>query len=178
LITLGAGGFKSASMRGEMNRTWSKRVDLAASALDEKTIVNLELLRGEINEILPLPEDADFDPADAITDPAPLVDRAEECAKTFRARVRMASDLKWLLRLGPFLTCGLFGAAAATAGLTAFYAELLRWGWLRAVSFVALAAAVVVVLVVGVAYSLLQYRLSGDEILAGTGGKDGDGGTG
>lgn len=127
LLAVGAGIWRAAAFRGDMNRRWSGRVDYTVAALEEKTIRGLELLRGEINEILP----ETFEPTEAIADPTPLVKRAEMCAKAHRASVRMSRDFAWLLKLGMVLLGGLLAFGIATAAVTAYYAELIDWTWVR-----------------------------------------------
>ncbi len=53
LLAVGAGIFKAASLRADMNSKWSRRVSFAVAALDEKAISELEHLRDEIESMLP-----------------------------------------------------------------------------------------------------------------------------
>jgi hypothetical protein len=167
LLAVGAGIFRYAGFRGDMNQRWSGRVDYTVAALEEKTIRGLELLRGEINEILP----EVFDPKEAIADPAPLVGRAEMCAKAYRARDRMERDFAWLLKLDLVLLGGLIAFAIATAAVTVYYAELVHWTWLRLAGLSLLAVSTMALIAAGGEYVWLQRRLSGAEILGDTGGR-------
>lgn len=152
-----------------MNAKWTRRVALAVAALDEKAISELEQLRDEIEDMLP--GGRPFDPAQAIADPAPLSQRAEQTVRFYRARTRMEGDMIWLRRLGRILLAGLIGLEAAAAGLTAHFAQLVNWGLLRIAGFILLGLAVLTLVLTAATYVLLQDRLAGAEILAGTGGR-------
>jgi hypothetical protein len=170
LLAVGAGIFKVAALRGDMNTKWARRVDFAVAALDEKTIAELEQLRDDVEDILPAGPGG-FDPAQAIANPAPLFVRAEHTVKYYRARARMEKDLVRLRRLGPVLVCALTGVEIAAAILTVFYGELLLWAWLEACGLIVLGVAVVAVIAATATYAVLHHRLAGGEILAGTGGR-------
>lgn len=172
MIAFGAGVFRAASFTGDMNHRWARRVALSVAVLVEKTISGLEELRAHTNEILP---QGAFNPTEAIANPAPLVSDAQACTQTYQASLRMGSDFRRLLRLGPTFVAALIGSGIGIAALTLHYAELLNWSWLHAVGFAVLGLAAVVLLVAGAVYIFLQDRLSRAEILAGTGGREGDG---
>ena len=168
LLAAGAGAFKTASLRGDMNAKWARRVALAVSALDEKLISGLEQLRDEVDELLPADR---FSPADAIADPAPLAQHAEETVAYHRARVRMEGDLKLLRNVGPVFVFALAVLGLAAAGLTAYVGELLLWAWLPRAGLISGGVAFLVLIVALAAYAVLNHRLASAEILAGTGGQ-------
>ncbi len=170
LVAVGAGIFKVAAMRGDMNTKWARRVAFAVAALDEKTIAELEQLRDDVENILPTGHGG-FDPAQAIANPAPLFRRAENTVSYYRARARMEQDFVRLRGLCPLLLAALTGLEIAAAVLTVFYAELLLWRWPRSCGLILLAGATVTLIAATAAYVVLQHRLAGAEILAGTGGR-------
>lgn len=174
LLAVGAGTFRASSLRGDMNNKWVRRVSFAVVALDEKAISELELLRDDLKNILP----AEFDPGQAIADPAPLSQRAETTVKYYRARTQMQGDFVRLRQACPVLVGGLAAVEIAAAMLTLYYAELWHWTPLRIAGLVLGALGVAVLVLTVVTYAVLQHRLAGAEILAGTGGRtDQDGGT-
>lgn len=171
LLGSATGVVKAASLRGDVNSRWTRRVQFAVAALDEKTFNELERLRAEIDEILPTDFDPDFDPAEVITDPEPLTRRAGKTAAYYRARTRLELDLVRLRRLGPIAVGGLSVFAVATALITVYYAQLLHWGALRVVGLVLLVVSLVVLVPAVIVYVVLEHRLATGEILAGTGGR-------
>lgn len=167
LLAVGAGIFKASSLRGDINSKWTRRVSFAVVALDEKAFSELELLRDDLEDMLPVR----FDPAQAIADPAPLSLRAEATIRYYRTRTRMQGDFVRLRRACPVLVAALAAIEIAAAGLTTYYAELWHWAPLRIAGLVLAGLAVVVLVFTVVAYAVLQHRLAGAEILAGTGGR-------
>lgn len=170
VLAVTVGIFKAASLRGDMNSKWAGRVAFAAAALGEKTISELEHLRDAVDQALPATPDG-FDPSQAIADPAPLFARADRTVKYYRAQARLEKDLGYLRGLGPVLVGALIGVDIAAAVLTVFFAELLKWTWIKPVGFVLLVAASLVLGIAGCVYIVLQHRLADGEILAGTGGR-------
>jgi hypothetical protein len=174
MAAAGSGAFRLASLRGDTNSKWSRRVPFAVSALNEKATLELEELRDEINELLPTGSESNpvaIDPDDVVTAPAALSERTKTIADLFGASARMESDLAWLIRLGPVLVGSLGTFALAAALLTVFYAQLLDWSALRVGGLIMLAISVATLVVATVVYIVLQHRLASDEIRAGTGGR-------
>src|ERR1700677_2351069 len=124
LIASGAGVWKVATLRGNVNARWAARVAFAVAALDEKTIRQLQLLRDEVDAVLP---EGAFDPGQAIADPGPLSSLAEEAVDLQRTRRRMQSSITGLMRIGRAAVAGLAAFFLGTACTTAHYAEL--WDW-------------------------------------------------
>jgi hypothetical protein len=170
LLAIGGGIFKVATLRGDMNSKWTRRVDFAVAALDERTIAALEQLRDEVDAILPTDADG-FDPAQAIADPVPLFKLAESTVSYYRTRERMEIDFVRLRRLCPGLLGALTGIEVTVVALTAFYAHLLLWAWLRPSGLILGGFAVAGLVGAGAYYVLLQHRLASAEILAGSGGR-------
>lgn len=169
LAGAGAGIFKAASLRGDTNAKWNRRVEYAIAALDEKALAELEQLRDDVQDILPAGRG--FDPSQAIANPAALSQRAERTVRFYRARTRMESDFERLCSICPTLVGALTLFLIAVCILTSFYADLLTWGWVEVCGLVVLAAAVGALVVTTALYVILQHRLASAEILAGTGGR-------
>lgn len=173
LLVVAAGIFKASVLRGDMNSKWTRRVDLAVSALVEKTISEAEQLRDKVDEILPT---APFDPVHLLADPAPLGQLAGRTVGFYRASLRMGSDFVLLRRICPVIVGALVAMELAILALTAHYGELVSWSWLRLPGLILLGAAAVVIVGATAIYVVLQHRLTSAEIEAGTGGRI-DGGT-
>lgn len=167
LLGVGGGIFRASTLRGDINGRWSRRVSFAVAALDEKQISELELLRDDVEDILP----ARFDPAQAIADPAPLSARAATTVGYYRASTRMEGDFVRLRRVCPVLLAALAVLEVATALLTTYYAKLLDWSAVRVSGLLLAAVAVLIMVTTTGAYVALQHRLASAEILAGTGGR-------
>jgi hypothetical protein len=168
VLAFGAGVWKAGSLRGDVNARWAARVDFAVAALDEKTIRQLEALRDDVDAVLP---EGEFDPAQAIADPAPLSKSAEQAVNLHRTRIRMESAIADLMRIGRAAVGGLTVMLLGTACATAHYAEL--WGWvpLEPAGLILLCGSAVFLLGVAARYVVLQDRLASAEDLAGTAGK-------
>lgn len=168
LLAFGAGLWRAASLRGDMNARWRMRVQLATAALDEKTIRQLEAVRAEVDRVLP---EGEFDPTGVIADPAPLSGLAESAVDLHRASLRMNSSLERLVAIGRVAVVGLVGMLVGTAGATAHYAELWNWAPLRALSLAILGLSALLLIGVASGYAYLQDRLASAEELAGTAGQ-------
>lgn len=166
LLAHGAGIFKCASLRGDMNNRWTRRVSLAVSGLDEKAIRELGLLRDDVEDTLP----SAFDPGQAITDPSPLTARATKITEYYGARTRMRGDFDRLLRVCPVVLYALTALAVATVALTVYYAELWDWTGLEIGGAIVGGAGALALVLSVAAYVVLQHRLADAEILAGTDG--------
>jgi hypothetical protein len=174
VLVLAGGLVKAASLRGDMNQKWSSRIDLAAVALDEKTVFELKQLRDEIDTVMPA-DDALFEPGQAIADPSPLSARVEKTAKFYRARVRMEKDLRRLVGLGRVAVGALTGLIIAVLFLTLHYAELSGWRWMRWAGFGLGTVATVILIAVGLVYTVCVDQLSSSEILAESASQAGTG---
>lgn len=172
LVALGGGVWKAASLRGDVNARWARRVDFATAALDEKTIAELERLRDDVDEVLP---EGPFDPSQAITDPAPLTKRAERATELHRVRVRMEKCVGRLMLVGRLTVAALIVLIVGAIAATLHYAELVHWGRLRTISLIFLAVGVAMLVAVGAAYIVLQDQLASGEDQAGTAGRAEDG---
>jgi hypothetical protein len=167
ILAFGGGIWRVASLRGDVGARWADRVAFAVAALDAKTIRQLEQLRGEVDELLPKGE---FDPSQAIADPASLSESAEKAVKFQRSRNRMQSAIVGLRRVGRAVLVALTGALAGTAALTAHYGELWNWAPLRLMGLILLAVSIGSLVIVTIAYVVLLDRLASDEDRAGTAG--------
>jgi hypothetical protein len=158
---------KAANFRGDMNKKWSSRIDLAAVALDEKTVVALRRLRDEIGDTLP-DADTPFDPAQAILDPSPLVGKIEKTSKYYRSRVRMQKYLNTLLHLGRISAAALALLIIMVVLVTVFYAELWHATLVRTVGLIGGGLALFALVAAGVAHYVCVEGLASSEILAET----------
>lgn len=164
--------FKASSLRGDINNKWTRRVSLAVAGLDDKALSELRRLRDDVEGTL-----ADrFDPAQALADPAPLSRRAETTVKFHKARTQMQRDFRHLLQICPILLGGLGAVVVAAPALTVYYAELWQPAALRIGGLILAGLAILVLVVIGIVYAVLQHRLASAEILAGTGGLTDPGG--
>lgn len=164
LLILGGATFKAASLRGDINAKWSSKVAIAVTALDEKALKALRDLRDEIDQALP----KTFEPAEMTLDPAPLSDRVEETSRYHRARQRMERNLKRCRGLGRALVAGLILLMVGVLLLTLHYSQLAEsdltfWAGVLIGGF-----AVAEIGSSGIAYIVLEDRLTSDEILADT----------
>ena len=164
LLVLGTGMWKAASLRGDLNRTWSKRVDAATAALTDRAIDELRALRAETDRRLG-DEDDPNPPLLAAADPAPLIVRAEAVARFNRTGQRLRSHLDRLLLIAPYIVPVLVIAALGTVALTLFYAEIIDRRWVRVVGLIASALGFVLLVLLFGTYLSAQHRLSGAEIL-------------
>jgi hypothetical protein len=181
VFALGAAIWKTASLRGDVNARWARRVDFAAAALDVKTIRELERLRDEVDQVLPAeqrPEDLaedparpPFDPARVIADPSPLSKRAEKAAHFHRVRTRMEAAVAGLMRVGRAAVATLGVMALGCCGTTVHYAELVTWRLIGPVSLALCGISLCVLIAIGATYVVLQDRLASAEELAGTAGR-------
>lgn len=133
LIASGAGVWRVATLRGNVNARWAARVAFAVAALDEKTIRQLQVLRDDVDAVLP---EGAFDPGQAIADPAPLSTRAEEAVSLHRTRRHMQSSISGLMRIGRAAVAGLTAFFVGVACTTAHYAELWDWRVLGLAGFI------------------------------------------
>lgn len=173
LLATGGGIFKAVNLRGDSNRKWSSRIDLAAGALDEKTVAELQVLRSDIDGLLPeagspLEPGPPFDPAQAIVDPSPVSERVERVAKYYRVRVRLQKDLERVLALGRVFVVGLVTLAIGVASLTLFFAELETWKGLSVAGFILGGVGLATLILAMIGYGICVDRLAGAEILADT----------
>jgi hypothetical protein len=178
VLAFSAGVWKAGSLRGDVNARWAARVDFAVAALDAKTIQKLEALRDEVGAVLPEERKSDdserpdmFDPAQAIADPAPLSERAEQAVNLHRTRTRMESAISGLMRIGRAAVGGLAGMLVGSACATVYYAELWSWKPLEVAGLGLLGISAVFLFVVAITYVVLLDRLATAEALAGTAGQ-------
>jgi hypothetical protein len=168
LVPLGAGVWKAASIRGDVNARWARRVAYATAALDEKTIAELERLRYDVDDVLP---EGPFDPQQAITDPAPLTKRAERATALHRVRVRMEKSVGRLMLVGRLTVAALIVLIVGVIAATLHYAELAHWRPLETIALIVLGVGAALLVVGGIAYIVLQDRLASGEDQAGTAGR-------
>jgi hypothetical protein len=167
MLVLIPGLVKAANFRGDMNKKWSSRIDLAAVALDEKTVVALRRLRDEISNALP-DGNTPFRPEEAILDPSPLVGKVEQTSKYYRSRVRMQKYLNTLLRLGRVAAAALAILVVMVVLVTLYYSELWHVGAVRVIGLIGGGIALAAGVASGITYYICVEGLASSEILADT----------
>lgn len=171
LLGLGSAIFKTASLRGDMNLKWSRRVAFAVAALDEKALAELSNMQYDIMDMSGKSPSTGFDPGQAIVDPAPLLSRAEQTVKFYRARQRMERDVKRLCDACPVMLVSLAGWLVADILTTLFFAEIWQPSWLEAICFVLISVFGLLLFVSGGVYVGMHYRLANAEMLARSAGQ-------
>jgi hypothetical protein len=167
LLTAVSGGiWRSASLRGDVNMRWKRRVDFAVARLAELIVNELATLRSEVDELLPSP--GSFDPATVVEDPSSLSDRAAHIAKLGRIRQRMEDDLSKARAVGPFIMAALIVLWLGVLVGTVDYAEIERSSGLRDVALVLSGVGFVGLCCAAAIHVRFQLRLSAGEIAAGT----------
>lgn len=154
--------WKAASLRGDLGKDWTPRVETAEAGLADRATAEAVGIQAEITEMIG--SGAGKLPRLATANPAPLARRAAELQKTLRIGALRIGDFQWLLRLGPLMTAT---AIAFLLGLACVFldsSELLVSRPLRVLGIVLAAASVLVGLILVAAYVWLNQRLSGAEI--------------
>jgi hypothetical protein len=166
LLAVAGGIWRAASLRGDLNARWKKRVDFAIARIDELIGVELKVLRDEIDAFLPTPER--FDPVQVVADPALLSQRAAHVVKLYRIRQHLGNDLAHSRSVGPILIAALGCLGSGAVFLTAFYGELLAGDALRVAGLALVIFGAIMLVAVTAVYAFFQHRLSTGEIEAGT----------
>lgn len=154
--------WKAASLRGDLGKDWTPRVDTAEAGLAERATAEALIMQQEISEMIG--SGAGQIPRLATVDPAPLAKRAGELQKTLRAGARIPNDFKWFLRLGPLM---IIASVIFLVGLAAVFADssaILKSTPMRAGGLILGITALLAGLVLMVAYVVLNQRLSGAEL--------------
>lgn len=164
LIALSGALWKAASLRGDVNRNWSRRAGAATAALTDRAIDELQALRRETDWLLGNPDEEN--PLVLTTvDPMPLVRRAEAVANYSGARDRIEHNLERLLRVAPLLIPALIVLIASVAMLTLYYADIAHYRGVRIAGLGALGLGGLPSGALFGIYLLAQHRLSGAELL-------------
>jgi len=166
LLAVSGGVWRAASLRGDLNARWKKRVDFAMARIDELIGSELKVLRGEIDAFFPTPER--FDPVQVVADPALLSQRAAHVVKLYRIRQHLESDLAHSRSVGPAAILALTCLGLGAVSLTAFYGELVTGDFLREGGLALVILGALLLVVVTAVYAFFQHRLSTGEIEAGT----------
>jgi hypothetical protein len=159
------GVFKTSGMRGDAHNKWFRRLQYTQSALEAREIAALKDLRDALDDVLPQGQDA---PALSNFDPSPLADKTAAVATLHASRERMDGAYKNVCRLGTVFTVLLSVAAVAVAALTLHYSELVSGKVMRAAGIGVGTPTIVLLLLSGVAYIVMQKRLADAQILAGS----------
>ncbi len=154
--------WKAASLRGDLGKDWTPRVDTAEAGLAERATAEALVMQQEISEMIG--SGAGQIPRLATVDPAPLAKRAGELQKTLRVGARIPNDFRWFLRLGPLM---IVASVVFLIGLAAVFADssaILISTPMRAGGLILDVAALLAGLVLMIAYVVLNQRLSGAEL--------------
>lgn len=164
-ISLGAGtgAWKAAGMRGSLNETWADRVEILKTGLNEGAILELESLRGRIDELLGSEGDIHVS---AIADPASLLQSVRKFEKLMRVHRKVKRQFQWLLRLGNVLVVSLLATIVGIFSLTLHYFQIVQIPYQNSIGGALLGIGVFACIVCFVFYWILQNKLSGAEILA------------
>jgi hypothetical protein len=164
LIALGGALWKAASLRGDVNRSWSRRVDAATAALTDRAIDELQALRRETDRLLGDPDEAS-PPVLATVDPTPLVRRAEAVASYADTRDRLDSHLRRLLRVAPLLVPSLVVLIMSVVLLTLYFSDIAHFGGVRIAGLATLGVGGLPAVGLFGIYLHAQHRLSGAELM-------------
>lgn len=164
LVAFGAALYKSATSRSDIHNRWTRRVNIAVSALHEKTLVQLQALRDRIDDELPRedPDDpsSSFDPEIINLDPGPLSKMAAEAARLQRDQVRMKQAFSGLKRLNYAWTTAFALLLVPSIGFSLYYAQIAEWPALWWLSLVTMIPGLLIALGAGVAHVVLHHRLA------------------
>jgi hypothetical protein len=156
--------WKAGTLRADMQRDWSNRVEDAEIGLADRATRELLAMQQEVAKLI------GSGPASlprlATVDPGRLASRTREFQRTLTMASRLTGDFHWLLRLGPIL---IMSTVAFLLGLGALFvddsglvaSDLLRVGGI-AVAGIGVAIGFVALL----GWLMLHQRLSGAEMRA------------
>lgn len=156
--------WKAGTLRGDMQKEWSTRVEDAEIGLADRATRELLAMQGEIANLIGSGPAAL--PRLATVDPGRLSSRTNDFQRTLTMASHLPSDFRWLLRLGPVLV---FAASAFLLGLGGLFlhnSELATSGLLRIGGLAVGGSGVVVGFLALVAWLVLHQRLSGAEMRA------------
>lgn len=156
--------WKAGTLRGDMQKEWSTRVEDAEIGLADRATRELLGMQREIANLI------GSGPASlprlATADPGQLATRTKDFQKTLTMASRLPSNFRWLLRLGPVLVLAAAAFLLGLAGLFVDNSELATSGLLRIGGLAVGGAGVAVGFVALIAWLMLHQRLSGAEMRA------------
>lgn len=156
--------WRAASLRGDMRKDWSSRVEDAEIGLADRATSELLAMQREIAGLMG--SGSSLLPRLATVDPAQLATRIGDFQKTLSVASRLASDFRWLLRIGPLLIVASAAFLLGLGGLFADNSELASSESLRIGRLAVGGIGVVLGLAALVAWVFIHQRLSGAEMRA------------
>jgi nitrate reductase gamma subunit len=156
--------WRGASLRGDMRKEWSPRVEDAEVGLTDRATKELLEMQQEITDLM------GSGPASlprlATVDPGQLSKQIHNFQKTMAAASRLQSHFRWLLRVGPLLIIASLLFLVGIGALFANHSELASSEAMRLGGVIAVTAGGVLGVVIAIAWVLLHFRLSGAELRA------------
>lgn len=159
------GAWYAAGLRGELNRKWSQRVDVAHAGLAVRANAQLRALQAELADRLGFDQEGDFDPLSISVDPAPLVRLAGEAAETLKERELLRGRFRRHLALGTLFLWAALGYLAACACVAVGHFADMQWAVVTGI--VGLVCAVVFGAMLFGCYALHEHWLASAEIHGG-----------
>lgn len=157
-----AGLWRAASLRADVRKEWSPRVEDAQIGLADRATRELLAMQNEITNLVG--GGASLLPRLATVDPAPLAKQASGFQKTLAAGSRLAGDFRWLLRIGPLLVVATAAFLLGVAGVFVDNSDLARSSLLRIGGLGLGGFGIVLGFALLAAYVILNQRLSGAEM--------------
>lgn len=156
--------WKAAGLRGDTNKKWSERVEVAHAGLSERATSELLQLQNEIGTALG--GATGFTPAQVWIDPDPLVKRANKCADLLRVRDKLHDRFRRHRRLGPILITPLIAYAIGVVAGTLYFTEVAHNLWMRNAAFLLDGLALAALVVIFAFYVYYEAQLTKAEELA------------
>lgn len=156
--------WKAGTLRGDMRKEWSTRVEDAEIGLADRATRELLAMQREIADLIG--SGPGSLPRLATVDPGRLANRTNDFQRTLTMASRLPGDFRQLLRLGPTLV---FATAAFLVGLAGVFvdnSELMSTDLLRVGGLVVGGLGVAIGLGALTAWLMLHQRLSGAEMRA------------
>lgn len=164
LVAVAGAVWKFAALRSEVSQKWGERVLVDIAGLDEEATQALRQLRDDIDALLGDKEE--FDPLHVLADPSKVKAQLVRFSKLTRARARVMTHFKWLLKLGPILLLSVIAFGIGAALGLGHVAGLWSSGDVAAFGWVIMGIGGIATFMGVAAYSYLEYSLSSAETLA------------
>ena len=161
LMGLGAAIYKASSMRGNIHREWSQRVDTTIAGLEELALTQLYAIRGELDQWAHRAEE--YWPEGFLPNPFSLSSLVRRYEKSLRYRQRMEPDLKKLMAIGPAFLIALVMAFVAVVLMSVYHLDVAQLRTIQWLGYVLAAVAFTTLIIALIAYSTIQHRMTSAE---------------